>query len=183
MKISINLASQRYLLNQPALKLILSGIILLLLVLLALQANAYLEYRQLATQHLTHLQTLQEQLHGKLPERLTAAELTAKQQAYQRAEALLQRDAFRWTELFDRMEKLLPDGVSLRSFDPDYAKNSLSILGIARTLTELQALHDNLQEAQVQQVYLENLGEVEVDNGRGGKRKALNFSIRLEGVF
>lgn len=183
MKISINLATQRYLPNQPTLKMILSGVILLLLVLLALQGNAYLKYRQLATHHLAHLETLQEQLRGKLPERLTAEQLAAQQQAYQRAETLLQRDAFRWTALFDRMENLLPDGVSLRSFDPDYGKNSLSILGIARTLTELQALHDNLQAAQVQQVYLENLGEVEVDNGRGGKRKALSFSIRLEGVF
>jgi type IV pilus assembly protein PilN len=71
----------------------------------------------------------------------------------------------------------------LRSFNPDYAKNSLSILGVAKTLAQLQALLDNLQAAQFQQVYLENQGEVDVDNGRGGKRKALSFSIRLEGVF
>ncbi|MCW8858122.1 MAG: hypothetical protein OQK97_00245, partial [Deltaproteobacteria bacterium] len=115
MKISINLASQRYL-NQPALKLMLSGIMLLLFVVLALQGNAYLKNRQLSMQHQAHLETLQEQLRGKLPERLTAEELAAQRQTYQRAEALLQRDAFRWTELFDRMEKLLPDGVSLRSF-------------------------------------------------------------------
>jgi type IV pilus assembly protein PilN len=182
MKISINLASQRYL-NQPALKLMLSGIMLLLFVVLALQGNAYLKNRQLSMQHQAHLETLQEQLRGKLPERLTAEELAAQRQTYQRAEALLQRDAFRWTELFDRMEKLLPDGVSLRSFNPDYAKNSLSILGVAKTLAQLQALLDNLQAAQFQQVYLENQGEVDVDNGRGGKRKALSFSIRLEGVF
>lgn len=182
MKILINLASQRYL-NQPALRLILSGVILLQLVVLTLQGNAYLKNRQLSMQHRAHLETLQEQLRGKLPERLTTEELAAQRQSYQRAEALLQRDAFRWTGLFDRMEKLLPDGVSLHGFNPDYAKNSLSILGVARTLAELQALLDNLQAAEVQQVYLENQGEVEVDNGRGGKRKALSFSIRLEGVF
>lgn len=182
MKISINLASQRYL-NQPVLKLILSAVILLLFVVLALQGNTYLKNRQLSLQHQAHLETLQEQLRGKLPERLTAEELGKQRQTYQQAEALLQRDAFRWTELFDRMEKLLPSGVSLRSFNPDYTKNSLSILGVAKTLTQLQALLDNLQTAQFQQVYLENQGEVEVDNGRGGKRKALSFSISLEGVF
>ncbi len=86
----------------------------------------------------------------------TAEELGKQRQTYHQAEASLQRDAFRWTGLFDRMEKLLPDGVSLRSFNPDYAKNSLSILGVARTLTQLQTLLDNLQNAQFQQMYLEN---------------------------
>lgn len=182
MKIAINLASQRYL-NQPVLKIILSCAIVFLLIVLVLQGNAYLKNRQLSLQHQAHLETLQEQLRGKLPERLTAEELAEQQQTYHRAEALLQRDAFRWTGLFDRMENLLPDGVSLRSFNPDYANNSLSIHGVARALTQLQALLDNLQTAQFQQVYLDNQGEVEVDNGRGGKRKALSFSIRLKGVF
>ena len=182
MKLSINLASQRYL-NQPVLKLIFSCAIFFLLVILALQGNAYLQNRQLSLQHQAHLETLREQLRGKLPERLTAKDLAAQRQKYHQAEALLQRDAFRWTGLFDRMENLLPDGVSLRSFNPDYVKNSLSILGVARTLPQLQALLDNLQAAQFQQVYLENQGEVEVDNGRDGKRMVLSFSIRLEGVF
>lgn len=182
MKLSINLASRRHF-NQRALQGTLSGIIVLLLLLLTLQGNSYLQSRQQAQRHQAHLAVLQEQLSGKLPEQLTPEQLAERRQAYAQAKTLLQRDAFRWTALFGRMEKLLPDGVSLRSFSPDYTKNSLLIHGVARDLTNLQALLDNLQAARFKQVYLKNQGEVEVDNGRGGKRTALSFSINLKGVL
>ena len=182
MKLSINLASRRHL-NQQVLKLTISCIIVLLLLILAIQGNTYLQNRQQALQYQVHLDSLQEQLRGKLPKRLTPEELANQRQAYKQAEILLQRDAFRWTALFDRMEGLLPDGVSLGNFNPDYGKSSLLINGVAKNLESLQILLDNLQSAQFNQVYLKNQGEVDVDNGRGGKRKALSFSISLEGVF
>lgn len=182
MKLSINLASRRYP-NQQMLKLLLSCFIVLLLLILAIQGNAYLQNRQQALQYQAHLDALQEQLRGKLPKRLTPEELAEQRQAYQRAETLLQRDAFRWTVLFNRMEGLLPDGVSLRSFNPDYNKNSLHINGVAKNLKKLQMLLHNLQTAQFNQVFLENQGEVDVNDGRGGKRKALSFTISLKGVF
>ena len=182
MKLSINLASRRYF-NQQTLKLSFSCIIALLLLILAIQGNTYLQNHQQTLQYQAHLDSLQEQLRGKLPERLTPEELAEQHQAFEQARKLLQRDAFRWTALFDRMEGLLPAGVSLRSFNPDYGKNSLLINGVAKNLKNLQSLLDNLQSAQFKQVYLKNQGEVDVDNGRGDKRKALSFSISLEGVF
>ena len=182
MKLSINLASRHYP-NQQALKMIFSGVIVLLFCVLAVQGKAYLDNHQLTLQYQEHLDSLQEQLHGKLPKRLTPEELSEQRQAYEQAEILLQRDAFRWTALFDRMENLLPDGVSLRSFNPDYGKNSLLINGVARNLKSLQNLLDNLQADQFEQVYLKNQREVEVDDGRGGKRTALGFSVSLGGVF
>jgi type IV pilus assembly protein PilN len=182
MRLLINLASYRHL-NQRAVKLTLSFITVLLLLVLAVEGNTYLKNRQLAQQYQTHLDSLQEQLRGKQPKRLSSEELAEQQQIYRRAEILLQRDAFRWTALFDRMESLLPDGISLRSFNPDYNKNSLLITGAAKNLQNLQALLDNIQAEQFHQVYLKSQGEMEVDDGRGGKRSALSFSISMEGVF
>jgi type IV pilus assembly protein PilN len=182
MRLLINLTSYRHL-NQRAVKLTLSSIMVLLLLVLAVEGNTYLKNRQLAQQYRTHLDSLQEQLRGKQPKRLSSEELAEQQQAYHRAEILLQRDAFRWTVLFDRMESLLPDGVSLRSFNPDYSKNRLLITGAARNLQNLQELLDNIQAEQFHQVYLKKQGEVEVDDGRDGKRSALSFSISVEGVF
>jgi len=182
MKLSINLATRCYL-NQRALKLILSCVIVFLVLLLGFQGNVYLKNRQLAQQYQAHLDSLQEQLRGKLPKRLSSKELAEQRQEYDRAEVLLKRDAFRWTTLFDRMERLLPDGVSLRSFNPDYDKNSLLLNGVARNLNNLQDLLRNLQADQFEQVFLRNQGEVDVDDGRGGKRRALSFSVSLGGVF
>ena len=182
MKLSINLASRRYF-NQRKLKLVLSSIIVCLLLILAIQVNTYLQNRQLALQYQSHIDSLQEQMRGKLPKRLTPDELAVQRQEYKQAESLLQKNSFRWTDLFSRMETLLPDGVSLRSFNPDYNKNSLLIYGVARNLKKLQNLLDNLHNSQFKQVYLKNQGEVDVDDGRGGKRVALSFSIALEGIF
>lgn len=182
MKLSINLASRHYF-NRRILKLTLSCIIVFLLLILAIQGNIYLQNHQLTLQYQSHLGALQEQLHGKMPKRLTPEELAVQRQAYRKAEALLQKDSFRWTVLFNRMENLLPDGVSLRSFNPDYNKNSLMIHGVAKNLKKLRNLLDNLQGASFKQVYLKNQGEVDVENGRGGKRGALSFSIAIEGIF
>jgi len=182
MKLSINLASHRYL-NQQLLKLIFSCIIVFLLFILVIQGNSYLRNRQQVLQYQAQVDSLQEQLRGKLPERLTPVALAEQHQAYERVKALLQRDAFRWTVLFDRIENLLPAGVSLRSFNPDYGKSSLLIKGVVRDLKILQALLNNLQSAQFNRVYLKNQGEIDVDDGHGSKRKALSFSISLGGVF
>ena len=182
MKLAINLASRRHL-NQRAISLVLSCTIVLLICLLALQGNTYFQDHQLATTYQSHLNELQDQLRGKLPERLSPKEIAEQRQSYDQAGALLKRDAFRWTSLFDQMEGLLPAGVSLRSLNPDYGKSSLLLNGIAKDLKSLQALLDSLGKEQFDQVYLNNQGEVAVDDGRGGKRNALSFSISLGGVF
>lgn len=182
MKLTVNLASRRHL-NRKLLNLTFSLFILLLFFVVLLQGKAFIDDYKLAKTYQSHLAALQQDLLGKRPEKVDPKEMAAQRQDYNRAEKLLQRDAFRWTALFDRMEILLPDGVSLKSFQPDYEKNSLAINGIARSLKNLQALLDELHTANFQQVYLKSQGEVSVDDGRGGKTIALNFSISLTGVF
>jgi len=182
MKLSINLASRRYH-NQPALKLFLAIIIIILLLILVFQTNSYLHQRQQKLSYQAHLVELRQQLQGKLTKKITQEELAAQRQTHELAKRLLQRDAFRWTVLFDKMENILPEGISLRSFNPDYDNNSLAIHGVAKELKSLQNLLDKLQEAKFNQIYLKEQGEVKVDNGRGGERMALSFSINLEGVF
>ena len=182
MKLSINLASRRYP-NERALKIGLSSLVILLLLVLAVQGSVYLENHLLSQQYQSHLDSLREQLRGELPKQLTVKELEEQRQDYKWVVTLLQRDAFHWTKLFDRMERLLPEGVSLLSFKPDYDKSSLLINGVAKNLKNLQSLLDNLHSGRFEHVYLKNQGEVEVDNGHGGKRTALSFSISLKGIF
>ena len=180
MKLSINLASRRHL-NQRAIRLVLGCLIGGLALVLVFQGNIYLRDRQQMLEYRARLAELQEQLRGKLPQRLTPADFADQRLAYERAETLLERDAFRWTALFDQMEALLPEGISLRSFRPDHAKNSIALHGVAKDLSSLQALLDKLHEGPFSRVYLENQGTVDVDDGRGGKRPALSFSISLAG--
>ena len=182
MKLTINLASRRHL-NQKMLNMTYSLFIFLLLLVLLIQGKTFFDDYRLAKTYYSHLDALQVDLQGKLPERADPKEQAEQRQTYNQAKELLQRDSFRWTELFDRMERVLPDGVSLKSFNPDYEKNSLAINGTARSLKNLQILLDRIHAESFQRVYLQRQGEVLVDDGRGGKITALSFSIRLSGVF
>lgn len=182
MKLSLNLASRTYL-NQRALRQIYLLLGLLFLVLLAFQIKIYLTSHQQRLGLEKNIADLQTQLHGEPAPQLTADQISLQQQEHRQAEMLLQRDAFRWTALFDRFERLLPSGVSIRSFNPNYQQGQLQINGVARQLSDLQTLLNNLHGEKFRQVFLESQDWVEVSDGTGGEKPALGFSIRLEGVF
>lgn len=182
MKLSINLASRRHV-NQRVLNFVFALLFLFLFVILAVQGNGYLKGYQLSQTYQSHLKELNLQLQGKQPERIDPQAVADRQQSYDRARRLLKRDSFRWTALFDRMERLLPIGVSFLSFNPDYEKKSLQINGLAKDLKSLQVLLNNLEAEKFDPVYLNNQGQISVDDGRGGKRVALTFAVSLGRVF
>lgn len=182
MKLTLNLASRRYV-NQRALKHTYLGLLLLLVALLAWQLTGILQQQQEVTQIQGQLQNLQLQLQEVPVERLSPEQLKSQQQQYQWAQALLQRDAFRWTALFDRLEHLLPNGASIRSLNPDYQKDTLVLVGVVKELTDLQTLLDRLHADSFTQVFLQNQSQILVSDGAGGKKSALSYSIKLEGVF
>jgi len=182
MKLTLNLASRRYI-NERALTWGCLVLTLLLVLLLFFQLRGWMQSRELNLAHQAEINKLEEQLQGKIPKRLTSEEISLQKQEFNVAQQLLQQDAFRWTELFDRMEKLLPENVSIRSFSPDYNKGSLTITGVAKNLIDLQDLLDNLHNDSFKFVYLRNQRQVEVLDYQEQKRPALGFSILLEGVF
>ena len=185
MKLTLNLASRRYLnrraINQTCLLLLLLlGGWLAYQVVDYLQTQARLEALQEAN---AQLQQDLVALQSELPSHLSPQQLEQQQQQYAEAKGYLQRDAFRWTTLFDRMEERLPAGVSVRSFQPNYEDESLVMTGVAKDLSDLQTLLDSLFSEPFEQVYLQNQGRVEISDGRGGKVSALNFALKIEGVF
>ena len=79
---------------------------------------------------------------------------------------------------------MLPDGVSIRGFRPDYKDRALAIEGVAKDLTALQTLLDRLLESDsISSAYLQRQAYVKVRDTKGKEYSALNFSINLEGVF
>lgn len=182
MKLTLNLASRRYV-NEQALKLVYLAITSLLVLLLFIQGRVYLQSREHLDAYKVNIEKLQTQLHGEIPKHISKEQIVLQQAEFAQAEAILQKDAFRWTALFDRLEGLLPQNVSLSSFSPDYKKGSLVISGVARDLIDLQNLLDNLHADSFQQVFLTSQNLVEVFDYQGQKQPALQFSIQLEGVF
>ncbi|HEY5672979.1 MAG TPA: PilN domain-containing protein [Malonomonas sp.] len=185
MKVTLNLASRRYV-NRRALNRLGILLLMLLLVLLTFQVRGFL-LRQNQVQNyeknLVEMQQEYQQLLGKTVQSLSPEQLARQQVEFNQAQTLLQRDAFRWTQLFDRLEKLLPAGVSIASFTPDYKSRSLELSGSARTLADLQRLLNNLHNDSFAQVFLNSQTQIKVSDGQGGEVSALGFNVTLEGVF
>lgn len=182
MKLTLNLASRRYV-NERALKLACLLLVAFLLLLLLFQARTSLQSREQILAMNVAIEKLAQQLQGEIPKRFSKEQIAAQQQDFAQAEALLRKDAFRWSALFDRMEGLLPENVSIRSFSPNYKEGSLVISGVAKNLIDLQDLLDNLHADSFRQVFLQNQNQIEVFDFQDEKRTALSFSILLEGVF
>ena len=185
MKVTLNLASRRYV-NRRALNQLGILIVLLLLILLTVQVRGYLlrqKHVQNYEKNLAEMRQEYLQLQGKNVQSLSPDQLEEQQREYNQAQTLLQRDAFRWTVLFDRLERLLPAGVSINSFNPDYKTKNLELSGIARSLADLQRLLNNLHKDSFTQVFLTSQTQIKISDGQGGELPALSFSLTLEGVF
>lgn len=181
MRLFLNLASRDYF-SQRRTTLTLQLVGAVLLVMLLLQAGLLVQNLQLTATYQTQVAELDQQLKGEAnPERLAPETLQQWEKAYDYAAQLLRKDAYRWTELLDRMEKLLPEGVSLRGFRPDYEQNSLALSGVARDLERLQRLLSNLQGDSFRKVYLTSQSRVLLRDPQGQERQALAFTIALEG--
>jgi type IV pilus assembly protein PilN len=186
MKLNLNLASRRYVNN----RLVTYGFLgsALLLVLLALwfgqtlvsQRGKIALYQQQAQETSRQLN----RLRGEPQKPLSVAERAALEEQFTQAQHLLKRDAFRWTALLDQMEGLLPDGVSLAGFRPDYAKNRLALTGRARSLDEMRAFLDRLlKDRRFKRVFLQNHSRIMVKDYANQERQAIAFSLELDGVF
>lgn len=186
MKLNLNFASRSYI-NRKHIKrvylLVTTGLICLLLWLLS-QILLTQTHIQQSRMQLATLQQDEQELLGTKSISLDSQRVEEIRKEFARDQKLLTQDSFRWTALFDRMERLLPTGVSIRGFKPDYKDQSLVIEGVAKNLTALQTLLDRLLESEsISSAYLTRQAYAKVRDTRGKEHSALNFSINLEGVF
>ncbi len=181
MKLTLNLVGRHHVLTCRIRSWLKVSWVLLLVFSLFQAYQLVVIYSQISSRQLV-VSGLRQEL-GMVPAVSEPVDLSAAYQEYDSARELLLRDSFRWTELFDRMEGLLPEGIGLSSFQPEYQTDSLRIDGVARDLQHLQALLDNLLTGEFSQVYLRQQSRTAIRDAGGGSRSALNFSIELTGVF
>lgn len=186
MKFNLNLASRHYM-NKRAVNQGFLAVVCLLLIFCGWTLNNLAaEYRslQLERQHQAEVDRQLQNLRGEPKKPLSAKERAALENEFDVVEKLLARDAFRWTSVLDRMEKLLPAGVSLSGFNPDYEKGSLALAGRARNLKQMRVfLGRLLKNTDFKEVYLNSHSRIKVKDYADQEREAIAFSIELEGVF
>jgi len=177
MKFTLNLASHAYV-NRKALYLFygLVGGLLVLILLINLTTMYGLQRARVdTTQKISELQSragADSDMAGYSPRAL--AEL---RQSIAVANELLQRDSFRWTELLDRLETLVPSRVRIRSIGPDYKKKSIAISCEAKDLTSMNRFIDKLNQSGFYDSVLLSQQAFNV------KTSILSFNLELFGGF
>lgn len=186
MQIDLNLATKPYL-NRRAVRFWLllasAGLVVILGLNLSYGYQNYRQYRQVG------------ELLQELDQRMAAVEGVALQEfspaAYEQAlekvailNRTLEADQFRWTDLLNRLEKLVPAGVRISSLRPDFEDRSLEIQAIAREIGDMTAFLDALLHSQgLDQAFLLRHQEQDVENASGYRQQVINFSLHIEEAF
>ena len=185
MKISLNLADRIYI-NRRALLAGYAVVGTVMLLLLVMNSVFLLNsHRDLADmqERLTLLQDRSAALQGGTGD--------FSQVAYQQmlsdiefANSILKKDAFRWTELLNHLETLVPEGVALRSILPDHKNRALNITAVARSLDEMTLLLDQFAQSEtLRNVYLLRQEKAKITDLGGREREGVQFSLLVREAF
>ncbi len=183
MKLALNLASRTYL-NRRALVTFYWLVILALVALLVFNLIFFLRSQTQARQIMSHLEELERDLvkgQGEVQ--------TFNQQAYETlltqiesVNGIISKDSFRWSELLSHLEDLVPQGVALRSIQPDFKNGTLALQGVAEDVPKLRQLLDQLvADERLGEVNLLQQAKVQVKEPAGGEATLIAFSIVVKG--
>lgn len=181
MKYSINLASRSYV-NKRGLYTVYLLCGILLAVGLFFNAGYYLELREQIDMTRKRLADLEEKIMANQGGKVDYDEEKYQQilREIKMANAILQRDAFRWTKLLDQLEQVVPGNVKIENIKPDHSDRSVDISGTAKTLKDMNRFLDNLIESGFYREIL-LLNQAVVENN--GVKRGIRFSVVLQGAF
>ncbi len=184
MKLHLNLASRCHL-NRRGLYAIYAGLGLLLSLILLFNVAHYLRLQQHGRQVRAHLAELEQNAPRQSgPEEISPARLAQLRAEVAFANEVLAKDAFRWTELLDRLEEVLTEGITIRAIQPEYKSGSLKLAGTARGVPGLRTFLDRLLGSpHFTEVLLLDQAVAKVKDSQEREREALEFSLVLKGAF
>lgn len=90
------------------------------------------------------------------------------------ANGIIERKSYDWVGLLNRLEAVVPDGLTLTSVEPNSKEKTLKLSGVSINFKTVQSLLDNLEESNFfHDIYLEKQDESKTIEGK----KTLSFSI------
>ncbi len=184
MEIKLNLASKPYL-NRQGIRLWLLLLCSVMGVLLVLNVSyAYKSYQQLIILD-DRFEELNEQVAGiqDAPAGFSSARHAAVKSEIALINQIVAADQFRWTDLLGRFEELVPENVSVSSIQPNFKERSVQLSGVARDMSALSKLLDNLlTSVDFNKAYLLNHSEVEREQN-GTSSVLTGFSLVIREAF
>jgi type IV pilus assembly protein PilN len=168
MKLTINLATKRYL----NLRQLNAGLLVAFLLAGGLAVFKVSEIAHNA-QELARLASLGKGTAEQGGVRVSDAQLKAQAARIQFANAAIERKTVNWLELLDRLEEVVPEGVTLNDIAPDRSK-LVTIAGAARNFANLRTLLENMERSKnFTEVYLLSQKDTKV----GLTQHGINFQI------
>ncbi len=180
MKLTINLVTQR-----PVDGVVLRKLCNVILVLLVTSLVIALGYMVMVRQRHQKIRKLLAQTTADVS---TGQTNTGDNQALQaesaKAEAILKRRAFQWSQILNHLEQTGIDGIQIRSIEPNFDKQNLSIQILARDEAIFREyLGKLLQYQSFSQVLLLRQENVEIKDSAGRNISAIRCDISIRGGF
>jgi len=178
MKFTLNLASRSYV-NRKVLYVSYGLVGILLLVVLLINLMTLFDLQTSTTDTREKLAELQTNAASQDADMsgYSAQALANLGKSIDAANDVLRRDSFRWTELLDRFETLMPSRVRIRSITPNYTKQTIAIACEAKDLTAMKRFIDKLNQSGYYRQVL--LSQQTLDT----KTAIIKFDIELIGGF
>jgi type IV pilus assembly protein PilN len=177
MRLDLNLATRVYL-DRRKVNLALGGAILLLLILLfagvALISSTAGNIERIRRE----TADLDKRIAGTTGA-VSDKELKETLSRIKSVNGIIDRKTLNWVGLLDRLEVILPDGVSVTSIDPDFSKNMLKLSLVSRNFPLLRRALENMEGSKFfTDVFL--LSQSEVTFSETQKGIAFSVSCRLD---
>lgn len=183
MKLTLNLASRTYL-NRRALVTFYWLVIAALVALLCFNLVFFLRSQTQARQIKAHLQELERDLakgQGEV-QAFNQRDYETMLTQIEAVNGIIVKDSFRWSALLGHLETLVPEGVALRSIQPDFKTGVLELQGVAEDVPKLRRLLDQLvADERLGDVNLLQQAHVQEKRATGTESSLVAFSIVIQG--
>ena len=175
MRLTINLATRRYI-NLRRLNALLVACFLLLGTLLVFKVRE-VAYNQA---ELTRIRQLSASSGARPGQTASAAQLQALSARIRFANGLIEKKTTNWLSLLNRLEEVVPDGVSLTQLEPSQREQLLKVNGAARNFASLRTFVENLEQSEnFSEVYLLSQNEKKV----GLTQQGIDFAITCKVTY
>lgn len=172
MQFKTNLATRTYI-NRKKLNIALAAALVVLVFLMLVQAGI-LAYNAGEISKLDATQAAAEPRQHKRAQTFTDKDYEKLLAEIKFANGIIERKTFDWIGLLNRLEGVVPAGLTLTSVEPKSADRTLNLSGISLNLKNIRKLMENLEESDFfSEVYLHKHAE----SSSADEQRGITFNI------
>jgi type IV pilus assembly protein PilN len=167
MRFTINLATKTYI-NQKKLTLVLSACIIVLSFFLFVNLKIF-TFNHAEISRLSNIEASLAAKQGTRGRTVPEKDYVKLLSSIKLANGIIERKAYSWIDLLDRLESVVPEGVSLTAVEPGVKEKTLNLSGAALHFKNLRLFMENLEASKFfYDVYLLKQDELKTAENQKG---------------